>query len=157
MRNAFLGILLLSTAGLTAGCDSKEALVVTDPVSRDLPVTGQIPAEQAEQAIDDTLEAAQALRGYAWARRAEFVANMKKELADIQAGIDLQAAKAERATGEIKEEVKSAIEGMRLKWAQARERLKAAQSVEEDRWDEVKGGFAKAYDELKEAVKKARQ
>lgn len=151
MRKHYLGILLLIVGGLTAGCDSKEALTANDPKVRVLPV------DEREQAKEETIEAAQALRGYAWAKKAEFVANMKKELADIQAGIDHQAAKADRASGKIKEEVKVAIEGMRSRWAQAIERLKAAESAEEDRWEEVKGGFAKAYDELKDSVKKTRQ
>lgn len=151
MRNHCFGILLLITGGLTAGCDSKEALSAANPEVR------AFPANDHEKAMENTLEAAEALKGYAWARKAEFVAKMKKELADLQAGIDLQAAKAERASGKVKEEVKTAIEGMRSRWAQAIERLKAAESAEEDRWDEVKGGFAKAYDELKDEVKKTRQ
>ena len=150
MRNNLLGVTLMIAGGLTAGCNSTVGLAAADPDIR------ESPAEERAKAKEKALEAAQALQGYAWARKAEFVINMKKELADIQAGIDRLAVKAERAKGEVKEEVKIALEGMRLRWAQALERLKAAESAEEERWDEVKGGFAKAYDELRDAMKKTR-
>jgi len=66
------------------------------------PKQGEIAAAQLDKAKLETKEAAQSMREYAYAEKAEFVNKMQKELVDIQGELDRLGAKVDRASGAAK-------------------------------------------------------
>jgi phage host-nuclease inhibitor protein Gam len=102
-------------------------------------------------------EAAQSMQDYTYAQKAEFVAKMKKDLAEIQEELDRLSAKVDRSSGAVKADAATQLEAVREKWAQAKKQLDQAGSATESSWDDVKGGFKNIYGELKDSFDKTRQ
>jgi hypothetical protein len=114
-------------------------------------------AAQRDKATAETKEAAKAVRDYAFAQRAEFAADMKKDLAEIQGELGRLSAKVGKLSGAAKTDAKARIDTLHDRWAQAKKQLDRAENTTESAWDDVKGGFNKAYGDLKESVDGTRQ
>jgi hypothetical protein len=136
-------------------------LSVGCPTAKEEPAAGTKPAEGAASKLEDakreSAEAGKAIRDYAYAERAEFIAEMKKELATIEAEMDRLSAKVESSEGEVKADAKVKLEGVRQKWAEAKKRLDDAEKASEDDWDEVKRDVERSHGELKKAFDDTRQ
>jgi flagellin-like hook-associated protein FlgL len=146
-----LAVILLLVAGLAVGCTS------TDGKSAAEPKLGDIAAAKRDKAETEMKEATQAMQDYAYAQKAVFVDEMKKDLAEIQEELDRLSAKVDRSSGTAEADAKIQLEAVREKWTQAKKQLDLAESSTESTWDEVKGGFKKAHSELKESFEKTRQ
>lgn len=151
MRHTILVTTLLSAAAFAVGCTAK------DGKSAVAPKRGETAAAHLAKAKVETKEAAQAMRDYAYAQKAEFVDGMKKELVSIQEELDRLGAKVDRASGAAKADAKVRLESVREKWAQAKKQLDRAETATESSWDDVKNGFKQSYADLKDSFDKTRQ
>jgi hypothetical protein len=143
-----VGLVLFFTGHI--GCSSSDAKATAEWEK------GATAAVKLEKAEVETKEAAKASQDYAYARKAEFVAKMKKDLADIQAEIDRLSARVDKSSGAAKADAKTRLEAVRQSWAQARKRLDEAEGATESTWDDVKGGVRKSYGEVKDSFEKTR-
>jgi hypothetical protein len=141
----------LSAAALTAGCTSKEVKAAVPPKQ------AEPAAAHLEKAKAETKEAAQSMRDYAYAEKAEFVARMKADLVSIQVELDQLGAKVEGAGGAAKADAKVKLAAVREKWAQANRQVDRAQTATASDWDDVKNGFKQSYADLKDSFNKTRQ
>ena len=151
MRHTILVAMVLSVAALAVGCTSK------DGKSAVAPKQGETAAVHLDKAKAETKEAAQAMREYAYAEKAEFVAKMKKELVSTQEELDRLGAKVDGASGAAKADAKVKLEAVREKWAQAKKQLDRAETATASDWDNVKTGFKQAYADLKDSFDNTRQ
>jgi hypothetical protein len=87
----------LVAAASAAGCTSKAAA----------PKQQGSAAVQLDKAKTETKQAAQAMRDYAYAEKAEFVDSMKKELVSIQEELDRLGTKVDKANGAAKADAKT--------------------------------------------------
>jgi hypothetical protein len=142
---------LLGVAALAMGCTSKEVKAAVAPKQ------AEPAALHLEQAKADTKEAAQAMREYAYAEKAEFVVKTKKDLVGIENELDRLGAKVESAGGSAKADAKVRLTAVREKWAQAKTLLDRAETATESNWNDVKSGFKQSYADLKDSFDKTRQ
>jgi len=139
-----LAIHCLVAAALTAGCKS--------PTSQ--PAVGTQPASavQLDKAKVATAEAAQAMEDYAFARKAEFVAKMKSELAATQEEIDRLAARIESTSGAAKDDAMAKLVLVTEKWTKTKQQLNQAENATESTWNDVKKGFKESYANVKDSI-----
>ena len=153
VRHTILGIAALFLAtGFMEGCKSRDGRT-----SAIAPNQGEIAAAHIDRAKLETKEAAQAMREYAYAEKAEFVNKMNSELVDIQGELDRLGAKVERASGAAKADAKVKLATVREKWTQTKHQLDRAETATMSNWDEVKNGFKQSYADLKNSFEKTRQ
>jgi hypothetical protein len=161
MRHAILVITFLLAAALAAGCtNDANAAMSTKPTGAKAtvaPAAGQASAVQLAEAKAETKEAARAVNEYAFAKKVEFVANMKNELTAIQAELDKLALKIDRADGAVKGDANAKLESLRAKWADTKMRLNLAETASEDGWNGVAVGFRKSHDDLVASFERTRQ
>jgi Skp family chaperone for outer membrane proteins len=151
MRHSKLVIPFLLAAALPAGC---KATAEKSPAATKQDETAALQLGKAKSA---TKEAAQAMEDYAYARKAEFVANMNKELVAIQEELDRLAAKIDSAGDAAKADAKTKIETMREQWSKTNKLLDQTESATESTWDKVKGDYKQSYAGLKDSIETTRQ
>lgn len=140
MKNKTLIITFLSVAAFAAGCDRE---------------TGT--SQQIEKVETKTTAAAQEMKDYTYAQKAEFVENMQNQLAAINRDLDQLSAKVEKAGDAAKAEAQPKLQALREKADQLAKQLDQARNVNESTWDSVKATSRKAYNELTEGFNEARQ
>jgi Skp family chaperone for outer membrane proteins len=145
MKQIHLILALFAITAFAVGCKPKDESAATD-ASREL-----------DQAKKETKEAVQATKEYAYAQKAEFVAKMREELAELNKKMDELSTKIDNSTGTAKEEAKAKLKVLREKSAGLKEKLDDVGKASESTWEEVKTGFKKAYQEVKESVNDSRQ
>jgi hypothetical protein len=151
MRYTILVATFLLTGAVVVGCTSR------DKKSAVAPNQGKIAAAHLDKAKAETKQAAQAMRDYAYAEKAEFVDNRKKDLVSMQEELDRLAAKVEKASGAAKDDAKVKLGTVRDNWIQAKKQLDRAETATASDWDDVKNGFKQSYSNLKDSVEKTRQ
>lgn len=109
---------------------------------------------QLDRMRQETKEATDATKDYAYAQKAEYQAKVRAEMAELNREIDQLSAKVESSSASTKDEAKARIKELREKVARLGEYL---DSATESTWDEVKAGVKKGYAEAKDSVEKARQ
>jgi len=161
MRHTILIIAFLLAAALAAGCtnDANAAIAPLSPGSEVAasPTPSEVAAVKLDKAEAETLEAARAAQEFAYARKAEFVDTMKKELVAIQVELDRTAAKIDKSNAAQKAEAKVKLAAMREQWIRTSEQLDMAQNANEKTWDAMRAGFDKSFGDLKDAVDGTRQ
>ena len=130
----------LSAAAFVAGCN-KEGTTT----------------QQLEKVEVKTAEAAQEMKDYSYAQKAEFTEKMRSHLAEINKDMDQLAAKHEKSSDAVKAEAKPKFQALREKADQLGKQLDAAGNATESTWDGVKAGTRKAYESLKEGFQQSRQ
>jgi hypothetical protein len=140
MKRNLLTVAFLALAAFTAGCDKE-------------PTT----AQQLDKVQAETKHAAQDMKDYAYAQKAEFVTNMQAQLDQINRDLDQLSAKVEKANDAAKAEAKPKLQVLRDQAAKLNTQLEAAKNATESTWDDVKAGFKKGYGELKDGFMQARQ
>jgi hypothetical protein len=141
----------LITGALVVGCTSKDG---KSPVA---PKQQETAAAHLDKAKAESKQAAQAMRDYAYAEKAEFVAKMKKELVSTQEELDRLGAEVDRARGAAKADAKVKLGTVRDNWIQAKKQLDRAETATASDWDDVKNGFKQSYSDLKDSFDKTRQ
>ena len=112
---------------------------------------------QSNKAKAEVQVADQAWQDYSYAQRAQFVDKTKRDLDGIHDELERLAAKVEKLDGAAKADAKTKLAVVQDKWTQAKKQLGRAESATESGWDEMQGGFKKAYHELKESFDTMRQ
>jgi len=140
MKHKTLLLTFLSVAAFAVGC-SKEGTT----------------SEQIDKLKTETKEAAQDMKDYTFAQKAEFVKQMQIQLDALNKDLDQLAAKIEKSSDAVKAEAKPKLQALRDQAAQLNKQLDEARNATESTWDSVKNGFKKAYETTKDGFNQARQ
>ena len=140
MNNKTWVITLLSIAVVAVGCDKR-----------------QTTSQQIEKVKTETKQAAQDMKDYTFAQKAEFVAAMQVQLDALNKDLDQLAAKIDSSSDAIKAEAKPKLQALRDQAAQLNKQLDDAKNATESTWDSVKAGCSKAYEATKDGFNQARQ
>jgi ElaB/YqjD/DUF883 family membrane-anchored ribosome-binding protein len=140
MKNKTLIITFLSIAAFAVGCKKE-----------------QTTSQQIENVKTETKQAAQDMKDYTFAQKAEFVKQMQSQLDALNKDLDQLAAKIDSSSDAVKAEAKPKLQALRDQAAQLNKQLEDARNATESTWDSVKAGFQKAYDATKDGFNQARQ
>ena len=140
MKNKTLFLTLLSIAVVAVGCNKE-----------------QTTSQQLDKVQTETTQAAQDMKNYTFAQKAEFVKTMQGQLDTLNKNLDQLSAKIDSSSDAVKAEAKPKLQALRDQAAQLNKQLADAQNATESTWDSVKAGFQKAYDATKDGVNQARQ
>ena len=140
MKNKTLAVTVLSIAAFAVGCGKQEST-----------------SQQIENVQTETKQAAQDMKDYTFAQKAEFVKAMQAQLDALNKDLDQLAAKIDKSSDAIKAEAKPKLQALRDQAAQLNKQLDDARNATESTWDSVKSGFQKAYDATKDGFNQARQ
>ena len=140
MNNKTWVITLLSIAVVAVGCDKR-----------------QTTSQQIDKVKTETKQAAQDMKDYTFAQKAEFVAAMQVQLDALNKDLDQLAAKIDSSSDAIKAEAKPKLQALRDQAAQLNKQLDDAKNATESTWDSVKTGCSKAYEATKDGFNQARQ
>jgi chromosome segregation ATPase len=140
MRNTTLLLTLFSAAALAVGCNKE-----------------QTASQQLDKVQAETKQAAQDMKDYTFAQKAEFVEKMQGQLAALNRDLDQLAAKIEKSSAAVKAEAQPKLQVLRDQMAQLNKQLDEARNATESTWDSVKNGFKKAYEASKAGFQQARQ
>ena len=138
-QKAFL-FSLISIAAFAIGCDKPETT-----------------SQQLDKVQEKTAEAAQDMKEYTYAQKAEFTSRMQSQLTDINKDLDQLAAKIEKSSDAVKAEARPKLQSLRNQAAQLNKQLEEVKNATESTWDSVKAGSKKAFNELKDGFNQARQ
>jgi ABC-type transporter Mla subunit MlaD len=140
MKNTNLLISLLAVSAFAVGCNKE-------------PTTSQ----QIDKVQAETKQAAQDMKDYTYAQKAEFVEKMQGQLAAINRDLDQLSAKIEKANDAAKAEAKPKLQALRDEADQLNQQLDKAKNATESTWDDVKAGTKQAYNKLADGFQQARQ
>jgi DNA anti-recombination protein RmuC len=140
MKNKILLVTLLSAASFAVGCDKEKTT-----------------AQQVETVKTETKQAAQDMKDYTFAQKAEFVAAMQAQLTTLNQDLDKLSAKIDSSTDAVKAEAKPKLQALREQATKLNQQLAEAQNATESTWDSVKADSKKAYDSLANGFTEARQ
>ena len=143
MKNKTLVITFLSIAAFAVGCNKEQKEQTT--------------SQQIENVKTETKQAAQDMKDYTFAQKAEFVKTMQGQLDALNQDLDQLSAKIDSSTDAIKAEAKPKLQALRDQATQLNKQLADAQNATESTWDSVKAGCQKAYDATKDGFNTARQ
>jgi hypothetical protein len=117
----------------------------------------QTPSQQIDKVQTETKQAAEDMKDYTFAQKAEFVKAMQDQLATLDQDLDKLSAKIDISSDAIKAEAKPKLKALRDQSVQLHQQLADAQNATESTWDSVKAGSKKAYDSLAKSFTEARQ
>jgi chromosome segregation ATPase len=140
MKNKTWAITVLSIAAFAVGCEKQ-----------------QTTSQQMETVKTETKQAAQDMKDYTFAQKAEFVAAMQVQLDALNKDLDQLSAKIDSSSDAVKAEAKPKLQALRDQAAQLNKQLDDAKNATESTWDSVKAGCSKAYDATKDGFNQARQ
>jgi ElaB/YqjD/DUF883 family membrane-anchored ribosome-binding protein len=140
MKNKTLVITFLSIAAFAMGCNKE-----------------QTTSQQLENVKTETKQAAQDMKDYTFAQKAEFVKQMQIQLDALNKDLDQLAAKIDSSSDAVKAEAKPKLQALRDQATQLNKQLDEARNATESTWDSVKNGFQKAYEATKDGFNQARQ
>ena len=140
MKNKTLIITFLSIAAFAVGCNKE-----------------QTTSQQMDKVQTETTQAAQDMKDYTFAQKAEFVKDMQAQLDTLNKDLDQLSAKIDSSSDAVKAEAKPKLQALRDQTAKLNTQLDDAKNATESTWDSVKAGFTKAYDSTKNGFNEARQ
>ena len=140
MKNKILLVTFLAVAAFAAGCDKD-----------------QTTAQQMDKAQTDTKQAAQDMKDYTFAEKAEFVSAMQGQMTNLDQDLATLSAKIDSSSDAMKAEAKPKLQALRDQEAQLKVQLNDAQNATESTWDSVKDGTKKAYASMEQGFLDARQ
>jgi len=140
MKHKQLLLSLLAVAAFALGCNKEQST-----------------SQQLDNVKAETKQAAQDMKDYTYAQKAEFVEAMQAQLAALNRDLEQLSAKVEKSSDAIKVEAQPKLQALRDQTAQLNKQLDEAKNATESTWDSVKGGFKKAYEASKDSFQQARQ
>ena len=140
MKNKTAVITFLCIAAFAVGCDKPKTT-----------------SQQMETVKAETKQAAQDMKDYTFAQKAEFVAAMQVQLDALNKDLDELSAKIDRSSDAVKAEAKPKLQALRDQAAQLNKQLDGARNATESTWDSVKSGCTKGYQATKDGFNSARQ
>jgi chromosome segregation ATPase len=117
----------------------------------------QTASQQMDKVQTETKQAAQDMKDYTFAQKAEFVKAMQGQLDTLNKDLDQLSAKIDASSDAVKAEARPKLQILRDQAAQLNQQLADAQNATESTWDSVKAGFQKAYEATKDGFQKTRQ
>ena len=140
MKHKNVLVTLLAVSAFAVGCNKEQST-----------------SQQLDKVQAETKQAAQDMKDYAYAQKAEFVATMQAQLAALNQDLDQLSAKVEKSSDAFKAEARPKLQALRDQMAQLNKQLDEARNATESTWDSVKGGIKKAYEASKDGLNQARQ
>jgi hypothetical protein len=140
MNNITLLLALLSVAVFAVGCNKE-----------------QTTSQQLDKVQAETKQAAQDMKDYTFAQKAEFVKQMQGQLDILNQDLDQLTAKIEKSSDAVKAEAKPKLQALRDQAAKLNRQLDDARNATDSTWDSVKNGFKKGYEAAKDGFNQARQ
>lgn len=140
MKNKLLLITFLAATTIALGCDKEKTT-----------------AQQLETVKAETKQAAQDMKEYTFAQKAEFVKSMQGQLATLNQDLDKLAAKIDSSSDAVKAEAKPKLQTLREQAAKLNQQLVDATNATETTWDSVKAAWEKGYEATKDGFNQARQ
>ena len=140
MKNKLLLITFLAATTIALGCDKEKTT-----------------AQQMETVKAETKQAAQDMKEYTFAQKAEFVKSMQGQLATLNQDLDKLAAKIDSSSDAVKAEAKPKLQMLREQAAKLNQQLVDATNATETTWDSVKAACEKGYEATKDGFNQARQ
>jgi cytochrome c556 len=114
-------------------------------------------SQQLDKVQAETKEAAQDMKDYTYAQKAEFTEKMQSQLAELNRDVNQLAVKIENSSEAAKAEAKPKFQALRDQADKLNKQLDEVKNATEPTWDSVKAGSKKAYNELKDGFQQARQ
>jgi len=145
MKHKQLAITVLAITAFTLGCK---------PTAED---NRAATTAQLDKVKQETKEAAQDMKDYAFAEKKEFVAKMESEMAEINKNLDQLMERIEKSSDTAKAEAKPKVQAVRDQAAKLNQKLDEARNATESTWGDVKAGFKKGFADLKDGFQTARQ
>jgi ElaB/YqjD/DUF883 family membrane-anchored ribosome-binding protein len=142
MKSTLLAITFVAVTAFAVGCKPSE---------------DRSPAEQLHRVKTESKADAQAMKDYAFAQKAEFVADMQGQLDALNKDLDQLSAKIDKSSDTVKADAKPKLQALRDQAAQMNKQLDEARNATESTWDSVKAGSRKTWDAMKDDFQKARQ
>jgi DNA anti-recombination protein RmuC len=142
MKRKHIAISFLAITAFAVGCK---------------PTEQQSTNEQLGKVKTETKVAAQQMKDYAYAQKVDFVVAMRGQLDALNRDLDSLAAKIEASSDAAKAEARPKLQTLRDQVAKLNTQLEKATDATESTWGEVKTGFQKGLDELKDGFQQARQ
>jgi cytochrome c556 len=142
-------VLTFLAVAFVAGCKPSAETSATD--------NREATANQFDKVTREAKEAAQEMKDYAYAQKAEFVEKMQNQLSELNKDLDQISAKIEKSSDAAKAGVKTRYQALRDQAARLNRQLDEAKDATESTWDSVKAGTRKAYEGLKDGVQQSRQ
>ena len=142
MKNKTLLVTFLAIAAFAVGCKQSDQAATS---------------QQLDKVQTETTQAAQNLKDYTYAEKAEFVKSMKAQLDTLNQDIDTLSAKIDASSDAVKADAKPKLQALRDQAAQLKQQLADVQNATESTWDSVKATTKSAYDSTAKGVLDARQ
>ncbi len=142
MKNKTLIVTFLSIAAFAVGCKQSDQASTS---------------QQLDKVQTETKQAAQDLKDYTYAQKAEFVKTMQTQLDALNQDIDTLSAKIDSSSDAVKADAKPKLQALRDQAAQLKQQLADVQNANESTWDSVKAATKSAYDATAKGVLDARQ
>jgi hypothetical protein len=114
-------------------------------------------SQQLDKVQEKTANAAQDMKDYTFAQKAQFVEKMRVQLTGLNRDLDQLASKIGKSSDVVKAEAKPKFQALRHQADKLKEQLDEARNATESTWDSVKSGTKKAYEALKEGFQQSRQ
>jgi len=140
MKNKTIFLTLLSVAAFSMGCNKQ-----------------QTTSQQLDNVQAETKQAAQDMKDYTFAQKAEFVTAMQGQLDALNKDLDQLSAKIDTSSDAVKAEAKPKLQALRDQVVQLDKQLDDAKNATESTWDSVKSGFNKSYEATKNGFNQSRQ
>ena len=140
MKSKSLVITFLSVVAFAVGCNQ-------EPTA----------SEQLDKAKAETTAAAQDMKNYTFAQKAEFVTKMQAQLDALNKDLDQLSAKIDSSSDTVKAEAKPKLQALRDQTAELTKQLDNARNATESTWDSVKATSQKTFDSVKDGFQQARQ
>ena len=142
MKNKTLLVTFLAIAAFAVGCKQSDQAATS---------------QQLDKVQTETKQAAQDMKDYTYAQKAEFVAAMQGQLTALNQDLDKLSAKIDSSSDSLKAEAKPKLKALRDQAAKLNKQLVDAQNATDSTWDSVKDGTKKAYASLQNSFTEARQ
>jgi len=140
MKNKSLFVAFLAVTTFSVACDKEKTA-----------------DQQIETVKAETKAAAQDMKDYTYAQKAEFVTYMQAQLTTLDADLDTLSAKIDKSSDAVKADAKPKLQALRDQAATLKQQLVDAQNATETTWDSVKATSKKAYESLAKSFAEARQ
>jgi hypothetical protein len=139
MKHKSLILTLLSIAAFAVGCEKE-----------------QTTSQQMDKAKAETKEAAQDMKDYTFAQKAEFTEKMQGQISDLNKDLDQLSVKIEKSTDAVKAENRPKLQALRDQSAGMTKQLDAVRDASESAWEGIKTSSRKAFDTLKDGFNESR-
>jgi hypothetical protein len=155
VKNTLLAITAFAITGFAVGCKPSAEQSATE--TREAAVQRFDEVKEVDKVKKEMREAAQEIKDYAYAQKAEFVAKMQGQLDAINRDLYQLAAIIETSSDAAKAEAKPKLQALRDQTAKLTKQLDEAKNATESTWGDVKAGFQKTYGELRDELQAERQ